>query len=167
MNVNCRPLIRKKNTGRVERLLILEMPIGVSFQDGETGLLGGGDGQNAGKFRCADALRELTLHGLAASPARLQRRFRRGCVVLESIATKFAGHFGRRVKVQRHGIRMSRRWSEGSSEKPSAGKVDENGVREGGGQAPPEINEERVRRANARERRVTALLAAPTFPVRW
>jgi len=61
--------MRKENTGRVEKLLLLKMPVGVSIQDGKAGLLGHGDGCTRWKFRHRYGLRGAALNGLATGRA--------------------------------------------------------------------------------------------------
>jgi hypothetical protein len=94
-----------ENTRRVEKLLFFKMPVRRPFQDGETGLLGHGDGHAAGKFRCAGGLHDLTLYRLAARLTGREWQIGSAGVMLESIAAKFAWQQGRSIKVQRHGRR--------------------------------------------------------------
>jgi hypothetical protein len=98
-------VIENENTGRVEKLLLLEMPVRRAFQDGKAGLLREGDGYTAGKFRCADGLRDVALHGLAARGAFDQRRVGTADVVFKSVAAEFTRELSGNVKVQRHGGR--------------------------------------------------------------
>src|SRR5688572_6241666 len=102
MNENGRPLIRKENTRRVEKLLFFKMPVRRPFQDGETGLLGHGDGHAAGKFRCVGGLHDLTLYWLAAGETGREWQIGGAGMMLESIAAKFARQQSGSIEVQRH-----------------------------------------------------------------